>query len=267
MKEMPLVSIIVPVFNGEAYVKNCLENLLGQTYKNLEIIVIDDGSEDATLEIINQFPIKIIRQTNMGVSVARNVAIDNAKGTFIHFMDVDDRVNGVFYEKMVEAIELNHADMACCGMTSERDRKYSNTFKKMKVFENTADKLKATYVGKIGYVWRYLYRTDFLRKYNFKFEAGRLVEDAIFAMKTVYFAKKLVVVPLAHYTYVNHQNSQLSVKSAQKQAKLDDDWLHAKAQVIAFAQKNDFKIPGINTGKLVFSFWKLKNYWLNLKRK
>ena len=100
-----LISVIVPAYNAEQYIAQCIDNLLCQTYKNLEIIVVDDGSTDNTSRVLQQYPkVKYIYQPNSGVSVARNAGIEAASGEFIHFMDADDLLNLEFYEKMYEAI-------------------------------------------------------------------------------------------------------------------------------------------------------------------
>ena len=114
-----LVSVIIPVYNGEKYIKNCLENVLSQTYKNLEIIVVDDGSTDRSAEIAAGYPVKIVaHERNSGLSAARNTGIDNAQGDYIHFMDVDDLLNTDFYKSMVEAIVSTGSDIACSGVTT-----------------------------------------------------------------------------------------------------------------------------------------------------
>ena len=116
-----LVSVIVPVYNGEKYVATCLENLLNQTYNNLEIIVVDDGSMDKSAELAACYPVRIIsHEHNKGLSAARNTGIDNATGDFIHFMDVDDLLNTDFYKKMVEAIVVTDADIACSSVINRK---------------------------------------------------------------------------------------------------------------------------------------------------
>lgn len=92
MLQMPLVSVIIPVFNGEKYIKQTLESVINQTYKNLEIIVVDDGSIDATADIVKSFSnIKYIYQENTGPARARNVGVENSSGEYLAFLDQDDQ--------------------------------------------------------------------------------------------------------------------------------------------------------------------------------
>ena len=119
---MKTVYIIIPVFNGEKYIKRCIDNILSQTYKNFNIIVVNDGSTDNTLEIIESYNgkgIKIINQENKGVSVARNAALDYVIGlnddSYITFIDADDYIDVDYIQYLVNKIEDNNVDISCCS--------------------------------------------------------------------------------------------------------------------------------------------------------
>ncbi len=250
MNKKPLVSVIITVYNGEKYVKACLDNVFRQVYKNLEIIVVDDASTDNTAQIASQYPVKLIRhQRNRGVSVSRNTGIDASTGEYIHFMDVDDVINDDYYSPMVEAIVDNDADMACGGMIHQRMTYKTQLFKKQKVYTSTRDKLAVTYVGKWGYVWRYLLKKEFIVKYNLRFEEGRIIEDLPYSLAAVYYANKLVTVPNAFYLYVFNTSSLLTDKNEAKRAKRKEDKKYAKRRITDFAKEHgNFRIPGVNTG-------------------
>ena len=116
---MKKVSVIVPVYNVEKYLSRCLESLINQSLKDIEIICINDGSTDNSLQILKQFAykdnrIKIINQTNSGQSVARNKGLAIASGKYIGFVDSDDWIDNDYYEKMFETIERTNSDFACC---------------------------------------------------------------------------------------------------------------------------------------------------------
>lgn len=261
--DLPLVSVIVPVYNGEVYMEQCIQMLQNQSYPRIELIVVDDGSTDRSVAIVEQHPeVKLVQQENLGVSTARNRGLSVATGDFVHFLDVDDMVNESFYQNMVQALLKSNTDMACSGMINQRVKKETHFFKQTKVYRNLQDKLKITYAGRIGYVWRYLFRSEFLRQNNLVFEEGRIVEDMMFSITALYFANGLVVVPEAVYTYIFRANSQLNIVGEAHQAKRDADWQHAKLQRKAFAEKHGFKVPGVDYGKLAYKWWGLKNLYL-----
>ena len=119
-QETPLVSIIVPVYQVEAYISECVESLLAQTYKNLEILLVDDGSTDGSGEICDEYAVKddrvrVIHQRNQGPSVARNSGLDHMKGEYVAFVDSDDAVLPDFIESLYELLEKHHADIAACA--------------------------------------------------------------------------------------------------------------------------------------------------------
>ena len=114
--EQPLVSVIVPVYNASSHVARCLESIRKQTYKNLEIIVVNDGSQDASLPVCQMFArvderIVLIDQANSGVSATRNLAIGMAKGKYLQFVDSDDYLDPNATQLMVDKAEGNQADM------------------------------------------------------------------------------------------------------------------------------------------------------------
>ncbi|MCL7988597.1 glycosyltransferase [Sphingobacterium sp. lm-10] len=253
MTQGPLISVVIPVFNGEQYVKSCLENMFAQSYKNLEIIVVDDGSSDRSGQIALQYPVKLIRlDENRGLSAARNTGIDAASGSYIHFMDVDDGINLEYYQQMADAVMATQADIACGGMLNEKHSYKTWRFKKQVVYHSAKDKLKATFVGKWGYVWRYLFRLDFIKEQGLRFEEGRFIEDLTFSLPAVYHAKSLVVVPGAEYIYYHRENSIMSKKDKAHREKRRIDWSHAKAFRKEFARQHNLKIPGIDTGRFSY---------------
>ncbi len=117
---MPEISIIVPVYNVENYIRRCIDSLLAQTFTDIEILLIDDGSKDTSGAICDEYAlidgrIRVIHKTNGGVSSARNVGLDNAAGTYIMFCDPDDYVELTWCERMYAAIEQSGGFFACCG--------------------------------------------------------------------------------------------------------------------------------------------------------
>ena len=116
-----LISIVVPIYNLELYIEDCILSIINQTYKNIEIILINDGSTDNTLNIITKISkydsrVKIISSVNQGCSNARNLGIDVARGNYIVFVDGDDICFSTMIEYMYKAIKHNKADMCVCNV-------------------------------------------------------------------------------------------------------------------------------------------------------
>ena len=120
-ERMPLISIIVPVYKVEPYLRECLDSIVNQTYRNLEIILVDDGSPDRSGDICDEYAaadkrITVIHQENKGVSEARNAALDIARGDYIQFVDSDDRIEKNACETVLHIAEEQHADIVVFGL-------------------------------------------------------------------------------------------------------------------------------------------------------
>lgn len=113
---MPKISVIVPVYKAEKFLATCIESILNQTYGNLEIILVDDGSPDSCGKICEKYAlsdsrVKVVHQKNAGVAAARNVGLDLAEGDYVTFVDSDDYIQPQMYEKMIRCAEHNHCDL------------------------------------------------------------------------------------------------------------------------------------------------------------
>ena len=123
-KSLPLISVIVPVYNVQDYLARCLDSILTQTYQNLEIILVNDGSRDGSLEICNAYQVndarvRVIDKPNGGVSAARNAGLDAASGKYILFVDSDDYIDACMYEKMMEQVQAYDCDIVMCDCLKE----------------------------------------------------------------------------------------------------------------------------------------------------
>ncbi len=121
------VSIIIPVYNGEKYIQNCIDSVINQTYKNLEIIIVNDGSKDDTLSVLKKYKtdkrIKIINKENGGLSSARNTGLKYVSGKYLMFLDSDDYLSLDAIEKMISASSVNNSDITICDFLVEYDDK------------------------------------------------------------------------------------------------------------------------------------------------
>jgi len=240
-----IISVIIPAYNASAYLSQCLECLLFQTYKSLEIIVVDDGSSDDTAKIAKQYPVRLIEQKNQGVSAARNAGINAATGQYIHFMDADDIVNLEFYEKMLYAALLSNADIACCGLVHERLPAVSFSYQDSILVSATEDKMRLTNVGNQGYSVKYLFKKSLLNQHQLNFDEDlQVAEDMVFSFKAVYWANKIVTVPGAIYNYKHRENSAMTTKGGLNRIDRRLKIQEAKRRRDIFAQENNIYIKG-----------------------
>lgn len=202
MEKRNLISVIIPTYNASPFINQCLESIISQSYKHLEIIVVDDGSKDDTVEIIKRYPVKLIQQTNQGAAAARNTGMEAATGEYLHFMDADDLINLDFYERLLTNILSVDADMACSGYVHERLPVFTTIITERFLYVNTDDKMRFANVIHQGNIWKYLFRLSFLREYNILFdEELRNAHDKAFTIQAVYFSNKIISVPGAVYYY------------------------------------------------------------------
>lgn len=198
MYSQELVSIIVPVYNTESYLEKCLNSILNQTYKNIEVIIIDDGSTDDSYKILQEFQNKdkrivLLQQKNSGQGVARNKGIEISKGKYIFFVDSDDRVTENMIEEMVLEIEKTNSDFSSFLIAFE-DSKNQKIYKKKfnnKILKNEEIYQNALEIKDIFPIpVNKIYKRNFLIENNIYFPKIRKNEDMLFIHKLAFFSKK-----------------------------------------------------------------------------
>ncbi len=238
------ISVVVPVYNTSIYLKECLESLIGQTYKDLEIICINDGSTDNSLEILKEFQkkdnrIKIITQENQGLSTARNKGISEAKGEYISFIDSDDWIDLNFYEKLINALEEQNADIAAGNIIRTR-KTYSKPrvkYEKQIVAETFEEKIKLCNIPKCCYVWNKIYKSSIVK--NFPFKTGAYFEDVLWTPLILKNSNKMICIPDINYYY--RANASSIVKKKQTPKKQQDAYF-AKKFLINFLAENNIEL-------------------------
>ncbi|MDR1952213.1 MAG: glycosyltransferase [Elusimicrobiota bacterium] len=275
MPQNHLISVVIPVYNSEQYLSQCLENLIFQTYKNLEIIIVDDGSTDGSHLVYEKYAsqdprIKIIKQENKGPSpsAASNVGFKQAKGDYIHFIDNDDYLDLDYYEKMLKAAVDTQADMACGGFVFFRDGEGGhwddmswgyNTFSHSAILTNIYDKLYINRPAAPLAAWQYLLRTEFVRDKNLSFEEGRMGQDLLFSNMALYYANKVVLVPdvKLHYRF-KRLDAISSAFNNELARKRDSDHIYMLNKLKEFARSHNFEYEVDNPDKdYVMSKYKL----------
>ena len=244
-----LISVIVPVFNSEKYVNRCIDSILNQTYENLEVILIDDGSSDGSLKICESWAekdkrIKIIKQKNHGVSAARNLGIENATGDYVAFVDNDDWLRPEMYETMLGLIEKEKADLAVCKFINV-DEKYNRI--KIKEANLSAEHFKNpiyfflnnnsknNHKKIVGCCNRLLIKKDLLKDVAFD-TSLKFGENILFVLNLITKAKKITV--SNEYLY-NHFNDA-SIKVYDENYLSDLEGYH-KA-VTSYFEKHDLHL-------------------------
>ncbi len=206
------LSVVMPVYNVAAYLPACLDSLVAQTLPPDEIIAVDDGSTDACPQILLDYAqrmpnLRIIRQENGGLSVARNTGLKFATGRWVAFVDSDDFVTREMFRTLLETGEHDDLDMALCnGMFHFEGRKPDQkiyTVPPETVLQSGREWMKHRLTNRYmpHMVWMHLYRSDFLKSHDFKFIPGRVHEDVIWTNSVLLSAQRVRYVDQPFYFY------------------------------------------------------------------
>ena len=199
------VSVIVPVYNVEKYLDRCLNSLIAQSYSNIEIIIVNDGSTDGSKEVCEKYSgidprIKLLSQHNQGLSQARNTAMKHMKGDYIVFVDSDDYVENTYIEDLYNALVKDNADISVCGFYNQFNDKTIESRTESRILNKTeAVRLLVEDIGMPSYVWNKLYKRELWE--GILFPVGKKFED-IYVMHKVFLRAQVVSVidkPLYHY--------------------------------------------------------------------
>lgn len=224
----PKISVIVPVYNGEKYLRKCLDSIVAQTLKDIQIICVNDGSTDSSLQILNEYAnkdnrIEIISQENSGLGAARNTGINAARGTYLGFVDSDDFIDETLYEKVYNKAEKNKADVVIfninlyytdiCHKSVYRNSEFYNALSAEGYF--TAIEHPAI-IQNIG-VWDKVYRRNFIEKHKLRNPVNRIYEDVVFTIQSLVLASRISVIDEPLYYY--RKNTGISI--VDKEVKLD----------------------------------------------
>ncbi|NLN05510.1 MAG: glycosyltransferase [Clostridiaceae bacterium] len=211
-----LVSVIVPVYNTEKYLKKCIDSILNQTYKDIELILVDDGSTDKSLEILREYEkqdnrVVVITQENKGVSEARNTGLEAATGRYIGFFDSDDYISLNMIEHLVGILEDGY-DFASCGWLyeTEEGKTEQSTSGSIKVLETRNDILTCMFEqgGCAPNVCNKLLRGDIIKQHGIRFPKGiKIGEDMIMLCEYVLNCGKGFYDPNPLYHYVTRKDS------------------------------------------------------------
>ncbi|GHH98659.1 glycosyltransferase [Neobacillus kokaensis] len=214
-----LISVIVPVFNVEKYLSKCIDSILNQTYKNLEIILVNDGSKDSCAEICENYAklddrIRVIHKENGGLSSARNAGLKIAKGEFIGFVDSDDWVDKDMYEILISKAIHTDADIVEC--------KIRYIFKDHSEGHDTLELIECDNITALNYflsnyrffkpvVVNKLYKRKIFNNLNFK--EGYIHEDGFFTYQALFSARKILYIGLTKYNYLQGRDGSIMTEN------------------------------------------------------
>lgn len=224
--ENELVSVVIPVYNVEKYVEQCLDSVLRQTYRNIEIICVDDASTDNSLAILRKYAdldkrIRIIENVeNLGVAFSRNVGFSQVKGKYIYYLDSDDYIELETIEKLYDYAEQYETE---CIYFNSKILQETEGIGYPRLCFDSKDIEKKVYNGPFFFkilkdyraysnsVWRYFWRTDFLVNNDLKFENGLLAEDQVFSLRAILSVKRIMAVNESYHIYRRREGT-LSTK-------------------------------------------------------
>lgn len=238
MENLPLISVIVPVYKVEKYLDRCIQSMTEQTYSNLEIILVVDGSPDTSSAICDAWAakdsrIRVIHKENGGAGLARNDALDIAKGELIGFVDSDDYIAPDMYETLYGLLRQG-ADISECGyVTTEDDHVAFDEVGDVTIY--TAEQAMACNIQDTVFrqlIWNKLYRREMVG--DIRFPVGRKIDDEFFTYKVLGNAKKLALTTKRCYAYRQQPYSVMHQKNPVKAM----EGIQAKQERLAYIQKN-----------------------------
>lgn len=242
MKE-PLISVLVPIYKIDRYLGICVESLLNQTYKNLEIILVDDGSPDRCPEICDLYAskderIKVIHKENGGLVSARKAALMAAKGSYIGYVDGDDWVGPGFYHSLYSSIKESDADIAIAGFSRDLFSSTKNILNAIPsgVYEGEAlDAIKKQMIadgvfyrhGITTYLWNKLFKREVIEQYQMEMDIRITIgEDAATVYPAIMASKKIVITDNCAYHYRQREDSMLKTATNHNNEYLKVMYLH-----------------------------------------
>lgn len=215
--EKPLVSIVIPVYNAAPHLAACIESVRKQTYENIEILLVNDGSKDVSLPICRMYGdidprIRVMDQENSGVSATRNAAIDRARGEYLQFVDADDRVAMEATQLLVERAQRTQADMVIChyyrvvGKKRKSVHGFLETDKVLTQREFATQLMEEPSSFYYGVMWNKLYRTAIIRDHHIRCsEELGWSEDFLFNLEYIRYCQTFASIQLPLYYYYKNK--------------------------------------------------------------
>lgn len=220
------ISVIVPVYNVKNYLRECLDSIINQTYQNIEVIVVDDGSTDGSSDICDEYSnkdkrVKVHHKINGGAASARNLALSSATGDYLAFVDSDDYIDSKMFEIMLEYLHKYSVDVVQCNHIDVYKNKLVD-----RIFNNeTIEMSGKEYLERILYSWPFGMACNKLCKRSIfdgvYYEEGHIIDDEFFTYKGIMNADKILLVPDALYFYRKRRSSVMQSPNTQERIIFD----------------------------------------------
>lgn len=284
------VSVIIPVFNSDSYIKKCLDSILNQTLDNIEVILIDDGSTDDSLQIIQQYSkkysnIKYKSKKNEGQAIARNIGIEMATGEFICFVDSDDYIENNMLEMLYKDAIKNNSDIVVCDYIED----YQNKKILRKSLYVNSDTIQKRYILSVAGPCSKIIKAEIFKQNNIRFLENNIYEDLAIIPALALYTDKISYCEIPLYYYVIRPNSTMQQTKYNKKLEsifnvmecvynqfdgkgFDDEieflyinhLLYAGCgRFLRYSNTNDMLLKIINTIKNKFPNWKKNKYFKN----
>lgn len=240
----PAISLVMPVYNVENFLNKALTSVENQTFKDFEMIIVDDGSSDKSYEIAEEFcsrnpNFKLIKQKNSGPAAARNTGVTHCKGEYIAFMDSDDYLEKNFLEELYNLAKKTGADITCCNFNMYYPNKNLKIYMPFNSLPGVYTKSKALRklildISVHYFIWNKLYKKELFLERNIKFD-NMYFEDISTSPRLFYFAKTVAFTSKALYNYTMRENSILHSINAKKV----NDYIKALGIIKSFLEENN----------------------------
>lgn len=223
---MPKFSIIIPLYNVEKYIKKCLDSVMNQTFDDYEVIVVNDGTKDKSMKIVDKYDVTTIYQENQGLSAARNTGLRYAKGEYIIFLDSDDYIEKDLLKEINESLDNNPDIVRFQIKEVDEETKEEKTYKE-EPFKNKNGVDAFNIICKYHFVenaWAYAYKKEFFIKEKFEFKQGTIHEDFGLTPLVIIKAKRVNSISYVGYNYLQRQGSIMSQNDYKKTKKKVEDF-------------------------------------------
>lgn len=242
--ERPKVSVIIPVYNSEKFLNKCFSSIVNQTFKDFEVLIIDDGSTDSSTKIIEKFcnqnsNFYFERQTHSGQSVARNLGIQKANGDFLSFVDSDDFVHENFLHVLYSTAQNSDVDIVCCGMKLyypqynlslpfPTKKLKSGVYESKTIFRKIIEDIEIN-----SFPWNKMFKRSLFLEHECKFE-NMYFEDMVLIPQLFFYANRVAIISDTVYNYSQHRESTVGSMNKKK----INDFIDSLKYIKVFLEKN-----------------------------